>query len=137
LPFIKLDSDISLKVWNKYLKRYSSLYRCYVDEIGIWSIRCRNGFVQPYSIVKKELVAVLDFKSKKALTYFLKKLHKNNGNDYKISQIGDQDITITFCEDNIKKASVLFKFCRKKKISAELRNVLVERLEKARECRLK
>jgi len=74
-----LDSD-----WNRYLKKYKDKYLLKRNEEGIWCIRCKKikGFVMPYSIVNEELALVADFRSKRAKTWFLKKLDKNATNSF-------------------------------------------------------
>ncbi|KYK20868.1 hypothetical protein AYK25_04320 [Thermoplasmatales archaeon SM1-50] len=69
-----LDRDINGSTWQQHMKQYGTIYQLIRDEIGIWGIRCKNGTIQPYSIVKNQLVVILDFQTARQLTFFLKRL---------------------------------------------------------------
>jgi len=128
-----LDKDIPLILWNKYFKKhYGKKYRVFRDEIGIWSIKCRYGFVQPYSIVKKELVAILSYKSQRGIKILLKNIQNIKALDFRISQRGDFEVSIVFSEKDIKQFAELLGFKRKRQISEQERKILALRLEKAR-----
>jgi len=129
------DIEISQEFWNRYLKPYKDRYRCFCDEQGIWSIKCKKGFIQPYSIEKKQLVAVLDFKTIRQLTWFKKKLQYKATNTTQISQEGDMDICVVFDEDSLKKLVVVFKVYKKKKLSAQTKEKLRKNLILARQQR--
>ena len=89
-----LDRDLSDRRWNLYLKKYHKKYRCFIDEIGIWSIKCRYGFIQPYSVVQKKLVAVLTYKSSRGINILLNHLQSDSAPDFIITQHGDFEINI-------------------------------------------
>ncbi len=127
----KHDMDIPLNSWQSYLKKYKDKYLLEHNELGIWQIRLKRnlGFIQPYSIINKKLVAVLDFKTPNALTFFLKRAQ---GFDVKTSQRGDLDLCIVFDEKNIKSVENLFKIRKKYKLSKKEREKRVKRIKKAR-----
>jgi len=90
----KHDADIPLKIWNEYLKKYGNKYQILRDEIGIWHIKCKSknnnskyATIQTYSIVKKQLCFVDEFKTKNKMTFLKKKLN----NHCEIVQEGDLD----------------------------------------------
>lgn len=68
------DRDIPQNIWNGYLKKFKDRYLLERDELGIWQIRLKQnlGCIQPYSIVKEQLVAILSFRSPQHKTFFKK-----------------------------------------------------------------
>lgn len=127
------DRDIPESEWQRYIKKeYGKKYRCFRDEIGIWSIKCKHGFIQPYSITKKQQHAILTFKSQRGINILLKKLQSQSALDWKTTQVGDYEICIAFNEKNIKQMSELLSFNYRRQISEKQRKILVERLKKAR-----
>jgi len=127
------DRDLSLKKWQGYFKKqYGKKYRVFRDELGIWSIKCKYGFVQPFSIVKKELVAVLTYKSLRGVNILVKKLQSESAPEFRISQLGDFEVSIVFSEKSIKQIAELLSFGHKRQISENERKILAERLKKAR-----
>jgi hypothetical protein len=135
---MKLDRDIPLPKWQRYLKKYSDKYLLDRDEIGIWQIRLKQnlGYIQPYSIEKQQLVAILNFRSQQHKTFFKKRLVKNEGFELKITQEGVDELCVMFDEKNIKQLETLFKIRKKFKISKKERERRIERLKKARENKL-
>jgi len=129
------DISISQETWNCYLRPYKKQYRCFCDEQGIWSIKCKNGYIQPYSIEKRQLVAVLDFQTTRQLTFFLKRLQCKAGYEPRITQQGDFDVCICFDEDSLKKLAHLFKVFKKKQLSAQTKEKLIKNLIFARQQR--
>lgn len=129
-----LDRDILESVWNRYLQKYKDKYLLERDEIGIWSIRLKQklGFIQPYSIVKQQLVAVMSFRSSQHKTFFKKKLVGNMGLLVKITQEGIDELCLMFDEKNIKQLETLLKIRKKFKISKKERERRIQRLKKAR-----
>ena len=89
-----IDRDITESVWNRYLKKYNNKYMLERDEIGIWGIRLKQnlGFIQPYSLVDKQLVAVMTFRSSQHKTFFKKKLVGNVGFLVEITQEGVDEL---------------------------------------------
>ncbi len=130
----KYDRDIPDSIWNRYLKKYKDKYLLERDEIGIWSIRLKEklGFIQPYSLLKKQLVAVMSFRSQQHKTYFKKKLVGNIGNQVKITQEGIDELCLMFDEENMKQLESLLKIRKKFKISKKERERRIQRLKKAR-----
>jgi hypothetical protein len=129
-----IDRDIPDGVWNKHMKKYGDIYQLKMDEDFIWGIRCKNGRVVPYSIVKDQLVAVLDFETSRQLTFFQKKLRQEAGCDYKITQEGDTDVCILFQAQDLKKMTHLLRLRRKRQLSPETLAKYRENIKKAREC---
>ena len=128
-----IDCDISENEWNRYIKKqYGKKYRCFRDELNIWSIKCKYCFIQPYSIIEKELVAVLTYKTQRGVNLIEKELQSNTALEFRISQHGDYEICIVFNEKNIKQMSELLSFGHRRQISENQRKILVERLKKAR-----
>jgi hypothetical protein len=128
-----LDCDIPLGQWQSYIKKqYGKKYRVFRDELGIWSIRCKYGFIQPYSIVKKELIAILMYKTSRGINILLRKLQSESAPSFRISQRGDFEVSIVFNEKNIKQFAELLSFNYKRQISEKQHMILVERLKKAR-----
>ena len=127
------DMIIPLSTWQGYIKKcYGKKYRVFFDEIGISSIRCKYGFIQPYSIIKKELVAVLTYKSLRGINILLRELQSETAPAHRISQLGDFEVCIVFDEKNIKQFAELLKFNYKRQISKKEHKILCERLKKAR-----
>ncbi|MEF8848858.1 MAG: hypothetical protein V5A68_06965 [Candidatus Thermoplasmatota archaeon] len=134
----RLDRDIPQSDWYQYIKKqYGKKYRIFRDELGIWSIKCKYGFLQPYSIVKKELVAVLTYKTLRGVNILLKKLQRKTAPDFRISQLGDFEVSIVFNEKDVKYFAELLKFNYKRQISEKERKKLIQRLKKAREAKKK
>ena len=127
-----IDRSIPQSTWNQHIKRYQNKYQCRCDDIGIWTIRCKNGSIQPYSLEKKQLVAALDFQTGRQLTFFLKRLQYKVRCPFKITQSGDTDVCIMFHEDDLNKFVYLLKIRRKKEITAETREKLRQNLILAR-----
>ncbi len=127
------NRDISESEWQRYLKKqYGKKYRVFFDELGISSIKCKYGFLQPYSIVDKELVAVLTYETQRGINILLRKLQTDKALDWRISQHGDYEISIVFSEKDINKIAELLSFGHRRQISENQREILVERLKKAR-----
>lgn len=133
----KHDRDIHESVWNRYLKKYKDKYLLERDEIGIWGIRLKQklGFIQPYSLIKNQLVAVMTFRSQQHKTYFKKRLVGNVGFLVKITQEGVNELYLVFDEKNIKQLETLLKIRKKYKISKKERERRIQRVKKARECK--
>ena len=134
-----LDRDLSLSQWQGYLKKYSDKYLLKCGELGNWQIRLKEnlGFIELYSLVKRQLVAVLTFRSCKHKTYFKKRLVGNIGNLVKITQEGEYELCLKFDEKNIKQLEFLLKIRKKFRISKKERLRRIKRLEKARFMRNK
>jgi hypothetical protein len=114
------------------MKKFKDKYLLGKDALGIWHIRCKYGFIQLYSLENHLLSFVGDFRSKKHLTWFKKKLLNKK---CRISAEGDSDISIVFYEkflDSMADSLILYK---KKNISERYHRVLVERMKHAREAR--
>ena len=108
---VLLDRDIPKRIWMRYLKKqHGKKYRVYRDELGIWSIRCKYGFVQPYSIVKKELLAVLTYKTQRGINILLENLQSQTALTFRISQHAEFEVCIVFSENDIKKIAKLLIF---------------------------
>ena len=128
-----IDCDVPESEWQRYIKKhYGKKYRVFRDELDIWSIKCKYGFIQPYSIFEKELVAILTYKSMRGVNLIEKELQSNTALGFRISQSGDYEVSIVFSEKNIKKIAELLKFNYKRQINEKERKILVERLKKAR-----
>jgi hypothetical protein len=127
------DRDISTSDWNRYIKKqYGKKYRIFRDEIGIWSIKCRYGFIQPYSIVEKKLVAVLTYKSGRGITALKKNLRLETAPASRIVQDGDYEVSIAFAEKDAFYFAELLHFGTKRQVSERERKILAEQLKKAR-----
>ena len=124
------DSNISDSVWNRYLKKkYGKTYRVFRDELGVWSIRCRYGFVQPYSIANKELVAVLTYRTSRGINILIQKLQSEPALEFRISQRGDFEVSLLFNEKNINQMDRLLSFGHRRQISEEQKKILIARLK--------
>ena len=128
------DRDLKFNVWQHYMKKYSDHYLLNRDELGIWQIRLKEnlGHIQPFSIVNKKLVAILDFNTKNKKTFFIKRTHDF---EVRINQEGEQDLCIVFDEKNIKQCEKLFKIRKRYKISKKEIQKRIQRIEKAREIK--
>ncbi len=127
-----IDSNIPNRVWKLYLKKYSDKYLLKKDELGIWHIRCKYGFIQLFSFVKHQLVFVGDFRSKKHLTWFKKKIVNKKCT---ISTEGDSGISIVFDEKFLPSMANSLNIIKKRKISEGHRRLLIERIRHARDAR--
>jgi len=130
------DKNIFLQKWQLYLKKqYGKKYRVFRDELGIWSIKCKYGFIQPYSIIKKELVAILTYKSLRGINILLQNLHLKTAPESRISQLGDFEVCIVFNEKDIKQFAELLSFGHKRQITEKQRKFLSKQLKKARKIK--
>jgi hypothetical protein len=129
-----LDRDIPISKWNSYLKKYADKYLLNCGDLGNWEIRLKEnlGFIELYSLVKRQLVAILTFRSGKHKTFFKKRLVGNIENMVKITQEGEYELCLMFDEDNIKQLEFLLKIRKRFKISQKEREKRIERLKKAR-----
>jgi hypothetical protein len=118
---VRTDINIPQKEWNSYLKKYEKEYKVFKDEIGIWSIKCKHGFIQPHSMIDKELAAILNFKSQRGINLLKSACLSQQLQTSRITQEGDQDIVIVFNEKEIKTASCVFGCSKKKKLNEGLR----------------
>ena len=109
------DREIPEGIWNNYLKKYNNNYKVRSDEINIWQIQCKYGTIQLYSILKKELCFVGDYKSGKGVNILKRKLPAF----CTVTQEGDCDIVVKFPESEIHNVVDLFYIRKKKKISPE------------------
>jgi len=134
LNILKLDREIPQSIWNNYLKKYKDKYLLSCDEIGIWSIRLKKklGFIQPYSIINKQLVAVLTFNSSKHKSFFKNRLMRNKENDVEITQEGIYELCVVFNEKNIEQYENLLFLFKKPEISQKRRKELSEHMKKIR-----
>ena len=132
-----LDRDVCKSEWSRYLKKYFDKYLLVRDELGIWSLRLKEnlGFIQPYSLVNKRLVAVMTFRSKQHKTFFKKRLIENRGFELKITQEGDNELCIVFDEKNLNDVETLFKIRKKYKLTKKEREKRVERMKLARSAK--
>ena len=128
-----LDRDLSDRTWNTYCKKFGNKYIIDHDEINIAVLRCTFGNIQPYSIIKKQLCFVGDFRSVRHKNAFKKKCTFK----HKITQEGDTDIVIMFSEGILDSTAQKLKIHRKKNLSDEQRNVLRERMAKIRKSGLR
>ena len=129
---MKCERDIPESIWNSYLKRYENTYRIKKDDAGVHQILCKYGTIQLHSMFKKELCAVLDFRTQRHLSGFLSKMA---GLDYTIYQEGTNDIVIVFKEDDLSKfakACIIREKRKKVAITEERREQLRRQLETAR-----
>lgn len=126
------DREVPDCVWNRYMKKFGDRYRLVKDEINIWHLRCKFGSVQLYSLLKRELCFVGDFRSARHKSGFKRKCTFK----HKITQEGDTDIVIMFSEDILDSAAQALKIYRRKKLSDEQRKVLADRMRKIQRQRM-
>ncbi len=115
---IVLDRDISQRKWNSYLKKYQESY--VIDSrngISVIRLKKKLGWIEPYSITKKQLVAVLTFNSGQHKTFFKRKLVGFKGFELQITQEGDYELCIRFNENDMKALEPLFSYYPRKKYS--------------------
>ena len=126
------DRNISDRIWNSYIHKFDGKYITFSDEIGICSIKLNRklGFIQPYSIKKRQLVAVLTFRSGQHKTFFMKKIPTVGF----ISQNGDSELCIVFNEKDIKKFENILGIRKRRKLSDEQRKVLSNNMHKLRDA---
>ena len=134
---ILLERDIPLRRWNCYLKKYDDRYLINCSELGNWQIRLKQnlGYIELYSLVKKQLVAVLSFRSGKHKTFFKKRLVGNIEKLVKITQEGEFELCLMFDEKNIKQLEFLLKIRKHYKISKKERENRKIRVNKSRAVR--
>jgi len=109
------DREIPENIWNDYLKKYNDKYKVRHDEINIWQVQCVYGTIQLYSILKKELCFVGEYKSAKGINLLERKLPSFCN----VTQKGDRDIVVKFPESNIHDVIDLFHIRKKRQISPE------------------
>jgi len=127
------DRDVADSEWNRYLKKkYGSKYRVYRNEIGVWSIKCRYGFIAPFSIINQELKAVLTYQTQRGINILLKKLQQETALDFRIENHGDYELSLVFSEKDIEKMAELLLFGRKRQVSEEQRKILAARVKAGR-----
>jgi len=127
---IEPDVEIGDRDWSQYLTKYTDKYQIVHDDpvTMINCIRCSRGNIQPYSIEHKKLVAVLDFHSGKALSYFVKRLEQIKVH-YEITQYGDTDICIAFGEDDLTSFVEVFEVRKRKHYTEEQLQGMRERVK--------
>ena len=117
-------------IWCGYLKKYTK-FDVYRDNSNIYCIRCKYGFLMPYCISKRLIVAVLDFKSQKGLNSIIRKLN-DSLIDYEITQEGVCDICIVFKEKDLQLVKRIFAIKRcKKPVSQKARGKLPSKKDNA------
>ena len=126
------DRDIPISVWNRYMKKFGDRYRIFRDEIGEWGIRCKFGKIQLYSMLKKQLCFIGQFRSVRHKGGLLRKLNENTDLTAKITQEGDTEVVIMFPEEEFDSIALSLLPRKKTKYSEEYRVILLERLKKAR-----
>ena len=128
------DYNIPDCFWRQYLEKFKDRYLLERDEIGIWQIRLKQnlGFIQPYSIVKGQLVAVLSFRSQQHKTFFRKRLVGSIGFLVKITQEGVDELCLMFDENMLKQLETLLKIRKRYRLSQRQRELRIKRLEQAR-----
>jgi hypothetical protein len=136
---MNLDCEIKNSGWNQYLKKYADRYLIVRDEIGVWSIRLNQklGCIQPYSVKKMQLVAVLSFRSRNHKTFFKKKLKNSQDFELRITQEGKDELCIVFDERNLSLVENLFKIRKRYHLSEHERRKRIEQLKKVRMNRMK
>jgi hypothetical protein len=108
------DCDILLKTWENYLERYNDRYLLEKDEIGILCIILKDnlGCIQPYSVIDKQLVAVINFDSQQKKFLFKKMLIEYEGVMLDITQEGQDELCVMFYEEDLKELESLFKISK-------------------------
>ncbi len=114
-----------------HLLQYKLRFKCKPKKNNRTFISDMYNTIQTYSIVKKQLCFVGEFKTKNKKTFFKKKLN----NHCEIIQEGDLDIVVKFDEKYLDFLSTIFDCYRKRKYSDEYYKVLRERANKAREIK--
>jgi len=128
----ELDKDIPDRVWNTYMrKRYEKTYQMLTKDDGLSAIKCKFGDITPYSLIKKKVVFYGNFPTSNKKTYFYKKLPPF----VKIKQDAETECICVFDEDKLKLMEKVMFIKKRKKISAETRERLIQQLKKARESR--
>lgn len=114
------DRDISESEWNKYLDKYTTMYVIHIDEIGISCIKLNKnmGYIQPYSIVNKKLIAVMDFKHNKTKNIIKRKLERMN---IQIVQDGDCELSFVFPESILKSMESIINIRKRRDLSEKTR----------------
>jgi len=129
------DKTIKQTTWNRYLKKYSDDYKVYRNDEGIWTINCKYGFIQPYSIKHKQLIAVLTYKTQRGVNILLKKFSSDKAPDIKISQLGDFEVSIVFDEKDVVTVAELLHFRVRRHMTEEQRQFAIENLKNTRKFR--
>lgn len=129
----KTDMEIPSRVWNTYLTKYKEKYRVHINGknneyiMSIWCKPKEKHFIQPYSIVKKQLVFVGTFNSPKGITYLKRKLP----NYCKVVFETETEINVVFPESKIEELVNILKIYRRKKLSKENIKILKKNLAQA------
>ena len=126
-----LDRDISQRTWNGYLKKYEKDFVLFTDEIGITSIKLKKslGFVQPFSLVNKQLHAILSFRSSRHKSGFLNNPIRKALIAPRITQESSQGVCIRFDEKDINLYSKLLLFYKRKNLSKDQRKRIADRFK--------
>ena len=127
------DQDVEMdQIWNNYLKKYRKDYKIQKDEAGVWTIRCKYGNIQPYSLCRsKQLCFVADFNSPRRLSSFVS---KTKDLSCKNTQEGYCDMVLVFNEEDLAKFAEVCRIRKKRhiKTTPERRAQLCEQLANAR-----
>ena len=126
------DSEISDRVWNLYIKKYCHQYLLRKDEQGIWTVRCKYGSIQPYSIINKKLCFVAEYPTSRKKTFALKNLPKF----CTLTQEGDADFVCSFDEDKLGLLENVFIIRKKRKLSKETREQLSQHMINVRSSKI-
>lgn len=123
----RLDRDIPDIIWNKYLNKYSDLYKIKTSEDKIRYIVCKEGQIKPHSLIKKTLQAYID-STKRKKSFLISKLPSY----CEIVQDCEQEVVVSFPESELNNLSTLFKVKKRKRITPELREKLRQNMKKVR-----
>ncbi len=115
----ELDRDLPDNFWNEYMKKYSSKYRVFKDDDGIWYIKCKKGKIAMWSIIKHKAFFISNPLTSKQKTYFLKKTLENSKNQLDLVQDSIYEFVITFDENLISSYAYLLGIVKRMKLSKE------------------
>jgi len=125
------DKDVPKNKWNRYMKKYMDKYRPFYAEDKIWKLRCKYGHVELFSLKNQRLCFYGDFLSPMRKTYFYRKLPPF----VEIMQDGYTECVCVFPEEKIDSVAKALNLYKKRKISEEGKEILIEKLKKAREAK--
>ena len=114
--------------FNRHLQQFKDVYKIFRNPDHIYSIKCRYGIIQPYSLERQLLMFVGTFRTKRQKNAFLKLRPLFCGVIFN----SDTECNLVFLETKLKELELYLLIRKRRYLTEEQRRVLTFRLAKAR-----
>jgi len=115
-------------IFNNHLNKYQDQYKIFKTNDDIYSIKCRYGIIQPFSLKKQLLIFVGTFQSKRKKSAFL----KIKPSSCEIIQDCETECSLKFPETKLKELENYLQIKKKRILTEEQKLVLTNRIAQAR-----